>query len=132
MHQAGHAVLPRSLDMEVGCGLAGTGGLRPDARITGEKRAVGKTGPIAADRGVEALRAARVYGIVFLSTDALDPLHVRPEARLAGEVERHVHAEAAGLGNRVDQPRERRAARERIVVALGVELARCELRTVAL
>src|SRR5436309_2728232 len=56
---------------------------------------------------------------------------VGAEAGLAGQVERHVHAEAAGLGHRVDQAGKRRAARERVVIALRIELARRELARVA-
>src|SRR2546422_212134 len=99
----------------------------PDARVARQQRAVGKRGPVAPDRGIEALGATRVYVVA----DALDPFDVGAEAGLAGQVERHVHAEAAGLWHRVDQAGERRAARERVVIALRVELARCELARVA-
>ena len=54
----------------------------------------------------------------------VEPLDVGAEARLAGEVERQMHAEAAGLGHRIDQARERRPSGEREVVALGEPLAR--------
>ena len=53
----------------------------------------------------------------------IDPFDVRPEARLPAEVERQVHAEAARLRHRIDQPRERRPAGQRVVVALGVSAA---------
>src|SRR6266404_7761611 len=127
MHQPTHAVLARSLDEEVGSWLARSRGLRPDARVARQQRAVGKRGPVAPDRGVEAFGATRVYVVA----DALDPFDVGAEAGLAGKVERHVHAEAAGLGDRVDQARKRRAARERVVIALRVELARRELLRIA-
>src|SRR6267378_1093359 len=127
MHQPAHAVLARSLDEEIGCRHAWSSGLRPDARVARQQRAVGKRWPVAPDRGIEALRATRVHVVA----DALDPFDVGAEAGLAGQVERHVHAEAAGLGDRVDQARERRAARERVVIALRVELARRELARVA-
>src|SRR5882762_8101787 len=127
MHQPAHAVLARSLDAEIGRRLARSRGLRPDARVARQQRAVGKRGPVAPDRGVEALGTTRVDVVA----DALDPFDVGAEAGLAGEVERHVHAEAAGLGHRVDEARKRRAARERVVIALRVELARRELTRIA-
>src|SRR5206468_569597 len=127
MHQSAHAVLARSLDEEIGCRLARSSGLRPDARVARQQRAVGKRWPVAPDRGIEALGATRVYVVA----DALDPFDVGAEAGLAGQVERHVHAEAAGLGHRVDQAGKRRAARERVVIALRIELARRELARVA-
>src|SRR5256886_3905362 len=127
MHQPAHAVLARPLDEEIGCRLARSSGLRPDARVARQQRAVGKRWPVAPDRGIEALGATRVYVVA----DALDPFDVGAEAGLAGQVERHVHAEAAGLGHRVDQAGKRRAARERVVIALRVELARREPLRVA-
>ena len=51
-------------------------------------------------------RADRVGG------RASDPFDIRPKARLAGEVERQMHAETGLLGDRIDQMRERRAARQ--------------------
>src|SRR5207253_6625473 len=102
-------------------------GLRAEAGVARQQRAVGKRGPVAPDRSVETLGTTRVDVVA----DALDPFDVGAEAGLAGEVERHVHAEAAGLGHRVDEARKRRAARERVVIALRVELARRELRRIA-
>src|SRR6185503_1247605 len=93
MHQSGDAVLARSLDVEVGRRLAGAGGLRADAGVAGRESAVGQSGPVAPDRGVEAIGPLRVDVVA----DAVDPLHIRSETRLSREVERHVHAEAAGL-----------------------------------
>src|SRR5260221_3815692 len=93
MHQAGHAVLARALDLEVRRRLARPGGLRPDAGVARQQRAVGQPRPVAPDRGIEALGALRIDRVV----DALDPLDIGPEARLPGHVERDVHAKAAGL-----------------------------------
>src|ERR1051325_5690313 len=104
MHQAGNAVLVRSLDLEVGRGVLRAGGLGTDSRIARQERAVGQRRPVAPDGGVEALGAARVDRVVFLSADAVDPPPAGTEAAVPREVERHVHARAAGLGNRVDEP----------------------------
>src|SRR5205807_7824441 len=94
MHQPAHAVLARPLNAEIGCRLARSRGLRPDAGVAWPQRAVGKRGPVAPDRGVEALGTTRVDVVA----DALNPFDVGAEAGLAGEVERQVHAEAAWLG----------------------------------
>src|SRR6266850_623844 len=123
MHQAGHAMLARALDLEVRRGLARPGGLRPDAGVARQQRAVGQSGPIAPDRRVEALRAARVDRIVFLTTDAIHPFDVGAEARLPGEVERHVDTEPARLGHRIDQAREGILAAQGVVVAFRVKLS---------
>src|SRR5581483_4483612 len=119
VHEPGNAVPARALDLEIRSRLPRARGLRADARVAGRERAVGKARPVAPDRGVETLRPPRVDAVV----DALDPFHVRSEARLPGEVERHVHAQAAGLRDRVDQAGERRAARQGVVVAFRVELS---------
>src|SRR5690349_2574697 len=103
MHEARDAVAARSLDLEVARRLARSRGLRPDARVAGRERVVGTAGPVAPDRRVEARRARGID----LVGDALDPLDIRAEARLAAEVERHVHAEPAGLRNGIDQARKR-------------------------
>src|SRR5690349_19836321 len=120
MHQARDAVLARALDLEVGRRLAGARGLRPDAGIARQQRALRQARPVAADRRIEALCAARVHGVI----DALHPFDVRTEARLAAEVERHVHPEPARLGNGIDQARERILPRQRVVVSFRVELPR--------
>src|SRR5213080_886188 len=91
MHQPAHAVLARSLDEEIGCRLARSRGLRPDARVARQQRAVGKRWPVAPDRGIEALGATRVYVVA----DALDPFDVGAEAGLAGQVERRALARVA-------------------------------------
>ena len=84
--------------------------------------------PVAPDRGVERRAARRIDGVVDrLGRIDVEPLDVGTEARLAGEVERQVDAEAAGLGHRIDQAGERRAAGERVVVAFG-EAARAGSR----
>src|SRR3954471_22438698 len=128
MHEAGHAVPLRALDLEIGRRLARPRGLRPDAGVARRERVVGQPGPVAPDRRVEALGAARIDGVV----DALDPFDVRAETRLAREVERHVHAEPAGLGYGIDEPGKWRAAAERVVIPLRIELARREARRIAL
>src|SRR5215212_4899515 len=69
VHQARHAVLARALYMEVRCGLARAGGLRADAGIAGRERVVRERGPVAADGGIEALRAPGVHVVV----DAIHP-----------------------------------------------------------
>src|ERR1051326_4985973 len=55
IHQDGVAVLARAMDLQVGRGVLRARGLRPDAGVAGSERPVGKRGPVAADRGVEAL-----------------------------------------------------------------------------
>ena len=70
---------------------------------------------VAPDGRHEALEAGLVKGIVVVRL----PHHVWPEARLAGQIQRHVNAEPAGLGNRIDQARKRRGAGQRVVVPLG-------------
>src|SRR5436305_9009554 len=122
LHEPGYAVLARSLDLEVGRRIFRSASLRPDAGIARGQRAIGKAGPIAPDGAIETLGAQRIDVVV----DSVDPFHVRPEARLPGEIERDMNAEAAGLGHRIDQSRERTLPGQRIIVALGVELTRYE------
>src|SRR5205085_11116324 len=71
LHEPRNAVLARALDLEVRRGLAGPGRFRPDAGIAGREGAVGQPGPVAPDRRIEALGAARIDPVV----DALDPFH---------------------------------------------------------
>src|SRR3954468_6731963 len=132
MHQAGHAVLLRSLDFEIRRRLARAGRLRPDAGVTRCERTIGQAGPVATNRCVEALGAGRVDCVIFLLADAIDPLDVWAEARLPAHVERHVHPEAARFRYRIDEAREWTLPRQRVVVALCVEFPGRELRTVAL
>src|SRR6184192_2725405 len=49
LHEPRHAMAARSLDLEIGRRLAGSRGLRPDARVSRRERAVGQPRPIAAD-----------------------------------------------------------------------------------
>ena len=49
-----------------------------------------------------------------------EPFYIRSEARLPAEIHREMQAGAADFGHRVDQLREWRSSRERVVVALGV------------
>src|SRR5437868_1272074 len=128
MHQAGDAVRARPLDYEVGRGLLRRSDFRPDAGVARRERTVGQPRPVAADRGVEALRAARIDAVI----DGIDPFDVRAEARLAGEIERYVHAQPARLRDRVDEAREGILSVQGIVISLRVQLAWRELRTVAL
>src|SRR5205823_14435522 len=94
--------------------------LRPDAGIAGLQRAIGKTRPVAADGGVEGIAAPGIDGIV----DRIDPFDVGAEARLAGEVEGEVDAEAGLFGHRIDEMRERRAAGQGEVDAAAEIVAR--------
>src|ERR1044071_3493708 len=101
VHQAGNAVPARSLALEVGRRRLRPRGLRTDAGIAWRKRRVRQAGPVAPDRRIEALGTLRVDVV----GDAIDPFHVGAEARLTGEVERDVHAEAARLRHGIDQAR---------------------------
>ena len=80
---------------------------------------------MAVSQAGEQERNAEVEGNVDAIVDRvgrsrMNPFDVRPEARPAGQIQRQVHPQARGLGHRVDQPREGRAAGECEVVALGV------------
>src|SRR5438067_469700 len=55
MHEPWHAVLARSLDLEVGGGLSRSRSLGPDTGIARRERTVGQSRPITADRGIEAI-----------------------------------------------------------------------------
>src|SRR5215469_10144973 len=112
-----HAVRLRPLDEEVCRGRARAAQLGTDTGIAGAQRPVGQCRPVAADRPIETIGAGRINGVIQL----LDPLDVRPELRLAGEVEREVHAQAAGLRDRIDEVFERRLPLQHVIVALGVE-----------
>src|SRR5258706_14827428 len=114
-------MLARPLDLEVGCRILWSRGLRANACVAGCERAVRQARPIAPDRGIEALGTAWVDVVV----DAIDPLHIGAEARLPGKVERDVHAEAAGLGHRIDQPLEWILPAEGVVIPLRIKLAGC-------
>ena len=103
-------------DQEVRGLLARSHDLRPDAGVAGRQPPVLETGPVFPDRGVEAVGAARVDVVA----DRVDPFDVGAEPRLAAEVDRDVNPEAGLVRHRVDEPRERRASDERVVVALGV------------
>src|SRR6185437_16169723 len=81
--EAGDAVLGGTLDHEIGGGLARVDELRPDPRVAGLECAVGEARPVATDRGIKAIAAPRIDGVV----DPVDPFDIGPEARLAGEVE---------------------------------------------
>src|SRR6185437_10233903 len=70
--EAGDAVLGRALQPEIRRGLAATADLGADAGIARLQRAVAEIGPVCADRGVEALAAARIDGVV----DAVDPFDI--------------------------------------------------------
>src|SRR5574341_2073807 len=73
--EAGDAVVARPGDGEILRGLAGPGGLRPDAGIAGLQGAVPESRVIAADGRVEGRFAARVEAVFH----AVDPGEVRPE-----------------------------------------------------
>ena len=106
----------RPLDHEVGRRLAGTGDLGPDAGIRRRQGAVGQARPVAPDRAVEDLGAGGVDVVSLLG----DPLHVRPEAGLPGEVQGQVDPEPARHGERIDQVAKRASrALEGEVMALG-------------
>ena len=117
----------RALHEEVCRGLVLAGDLGPDAGEVRLERAIGQSWPVAPDRCIEAFGALRIHRVV----DPVHPLDVRAEARAPAQVERHVHAQATRLGHRVDEPRERRTLRQRVVVAFGVELGRRQLGGVA-
>src|SRR5262245_4822343 len=74
--QTGNAVRLRPLDDEIFGWPAGRLQLGPDAGVTRLQRTVAQVRVVAADGGVERLRAAHVDVVV----DGVDPLHVRPEA----------------------------------------------------
>ncbi len=105
----------RIVDAEIRGRLAGPGDLRANSGVRRLQRPIRKARPVAADRGVKALTALRIHTVLA----PLDPLHVRPEARAPGQIEREVNAEPALLGQRVDETLERSPAAEREVVALG-------------
>src|SRR3546814_19710971 len=56
----------------------------------------------------------------------MDPLHVRTETRLAGEIDGDVQTEPAFARYGIDEPAERRATAQHEIVALG-EIARRNL-----
>ncbi|MNR28733.1 hypothetical protein D3C85_1460710 [compost metagenome] len=63
---------------------------RANAAVGRLQAGVGQVGPIAPYGGIEAVAAPGVYRVV----DMFHPLHIRAEARLAAQVEGHVHAQA--------------------------------------
>ena len=108
----------RALDDEIGRWLAGAADLGADAGVAGLQGAIGERGPVLAHLGVEGVAARRVDQVVV---GARHPLHVGAELGLAAQVQRQMHAQAAGLGHGVDQPAEGGAAGQGEVVALGEE-----------
>jgi hypothetical protein len=99
VHQPGDAVRLGALQHEVARRLARPLQLRAHAAVRRRQRAVGERRPVAPDRGVEERAARRVDGVVDRVGRAdVEPFDVGAEARLAGEVEREVDAEAARLG----------------------------------
>src|SRR5512134_333605 len=122
VHQPPHAVIARALHDEIRRGRVLARNLGADAGVARLERAVGQRGPVATDRGIEALGAPRIHRVV----DLFHPFHVGAEARTPAEVERYVYAEAARLGHGVDEARKGRTPRQRVVVALGVVLGRRE------
>src|ERR1043166_7269148 len=106
MNEAGRAMLARTVNHEIGGGLARPGELRPDAAGVRHELAVREPGPIGADARVETVGAAGV-DVVGL---AVDPLHVGTEAHAAGKIEGDVDAEPAVDGGGIDQAGKRRAA----------------------
>src|SRR5512139_2838092 len=101
VHQSRHTVVPRPLDQEIARWLALRLDLGSDAGIRRLEGAVLEMRPVAADGFVEDLRPLRIHVVI----DALDPLDVRTEPRLAGKVEREVDSQSRGLGGRIDQAR---------------------------
>src|SRR5690606_2512118 len=99
--EAGDTVRGWAGNDEVGGRLAGTGDFRAYASVARLQGLVRQAGPILAYGLLEKRRAARVERVV----GPLHPLHIRSEARLAAKVERQVHAQARGIGQRVDQAR---------------------------
>jgi hypothetical protein len=105
--------------VEVGGGGAAARELGPHAAVRGQQRVVAEAGPVAADVGGEGRARRGVDRVVdVVRVGVGEPFDVGAEARLAGEVERQVHAEAAVGRRRIDQARERRAAAQREVAAL--------------
>src|SRR5204863_8907013 len=92
MHEPWHAVLARSLDLEVGGGLSCCRSLRPDAGIAGHERAAGQARPATPDRCIETIGAARVDAVIR----ALFSLDDRHDARLAGVIGRAMPDEPPG------------------------------------
>ena len=103
------------LDQKIRRRSAGAGDLGADAGVGRLERAVGQVRPIGPDRGVEGIGASRIDVV----SDRLDPLDVRPEPRLTGEVEREMDAQAPGRRHGIDEPGKRRADAEGKVVAPG-------------
>src|SRR5690606_39232173 len=97
--EAGDAVRVRSLNDEIGIGLAGSGKLRADAAVGRLQAAVGKARPVGADGAVKAVGAGRVDMIV----DPVDPFDIGSEAGNAVQVQRQMDAEPTGLRDRVDE-----------------------------
>ena len=106
---------------EIGGRLPGRGDLRPDAGVARRKRAVRqrRASSAGSPRRSDPRAADRLRSLIRSTHSTSGPKRAWP-----AEVQRHVHAQAAGLGHRVDQAREGRAAGERVVVALGIELRR--------
>ena len=104
--------------------------LRAHAAVGGLQRAITQARPVAPD----GLLAGRCTLHVDAVVDGLglgavgEPFQVGPEACLACQVEREVHAEPGAVGRGVDKARERRAAGECEVGALGKPLVRHVLR----
>src|SRR5581483_11117322 len=111
--EAGDAVLVRPLDEEIRRRLVGSADLGTNPGIAGLQRALREARPVAADRGIKALAAARIHGVV----DPVDPFDVGPEARLPGEIERHMDAKPTWLRHGIDEMPEGRATREREIDA---------------
>jgi len=118
MDDSGHTVPWGPIDAKVDSRFAGSADLRADARIRRGQFAILVVGPIGTNAIVEALGASHLYRVV----EFVHPFDVGAETGVAGEVQRHVHAEAAGLRNGVDEVRERRASGE------GETVAFCDLR----
>src|SRR4029077_15935256 len=82
--------------------------LRANARITRLQCAVPQIRPVGAHGVIKDLAARGVDRIV----DGRYPLHVRPETRLTGQIERDVDAEPTRHRDRIDQSVERRSSGE--------------------
>src|SRR5215469_3630274 len=128
MNQPRHTVLSRALDPEILHCAARTLKLGTDPGIARCQRAIGQARPVAPDGVVEALAPGRVDAIV----EALDPFHIRAEARAPGQIEGEMDAEPRGLGHGIDEMAEGRARPEDEVVALGEVAPRHLLRIEAL
>ena len=124
--EARRAVCFRPVEHEVGHRLPLAVELRPDAGVVGMQARGVEPRIVAADEIEERGELFRLERIV----DRRDPLDVGAELAATADVDRAMQAEPRALRHGIDVPRERRAARQRIVLADGIVGRRRPIATV--